>query len=515
MTPPTESTPRRRALLSVYDKTGVVTLARTLVDLGWELISSGGTHRTLTEAGMPVLAVADVTGAAEMLGGRVKTLHPAIHGGILADRSPDHAAQLADRNIAPIDLVVSNLYPFVAEPSIEQIDIGGPTMVRAAAKNHAHVGIVVDPEDYAAVIAELRDGDLSSATRQRLARKAFAHTAAYDAAIVGWFDDQSAHDEDTESVMPPTLHLALSKQADLRYGENPHQSGALYTATHGADSWWDEATQHHGKAMSYLNVYDTQAAWSLVHQIGNLDQPAAVVIKHANPCGAAVAPTIAEAYRRAHEGDPVSAFGGIVAINRTVDSSVAEAIGDVFTEVVIAPDFEADALEALMTKKNIRLFSATAPNTGRLNLRSIAGGWLAQTPDAVHVDRAAWTVATDRHPTPGEWSDLEFAWRLAARVTSNTIVLAKDLQAVGIGAGQQNRRDAGRIAADKADGRAVGGACASDAFFPFRDGLDAAIDAGCTAVIQPGGSIRDEEVIGAANDAGIAMVFTGQRHFLH
>jgi len=508
----------RTALLSVYDKEGIVEFATALAGFGWQLVSSGNTARTLREAGVEVREVAEVTGAAEMLGGRVKTLHPNIHGGILADRSqPSHVAELVGRSIDPIDLVVSNLYPFVAEPSIEQIDIGGPTMVRAAAKNHEHVGIVVDPSDYALVLDELATGDLSLATRRSLARKAFAHTAAYDAAIVGWFDDDVIEPDDAApeaaSVLPPTMHLALEKTGDLRYGENPHQQGARYRFVYGA-GWWDSAVQHQGKAMSYLNVYDTEAAWRLVHAIAD-DEPAAAVIKHANPAGAAIAADITAAYQAAHAGDPVSAFGGIVAVNRPVPASMAEAILDIFTEVIVAPGFDADARELLAAKKNLRLIEAQPPTASRWHLRSVDGGLLVQTADTVNLDHASWTVATDRAPTDSEWADLLFAWRVAARVSSNCIVLAKDRQAVGIGAGQQNRRDAGRIATEKAAGRAAGGACASDAFFPFRDGLDAAIEAGCTAVVQPGGSMRDDEVIAAANEAGLAMVFTGERHFLH
>lgn len=515
-----------RALLSVWDKTGIAELGRSLVDLGWELISSGGTFAALTDAGVPVLAVSNVTGAPEMLGGRVKTLHPAIHGGILANRSePSHLADLQANGIAPIDLVVGNLYPFTAEPSVEMIDIGGPTMVRAAAKNHDHVGIVVDPADYPRVVEELTAGELSAATRRRLARKAFAHTAAYDAAIVDWLDaNEEGVGEDggqADASLPETIHLALVKTGDLRYGENPHQQGARYRHVHGPESWWDSATQHHGKAMSYLNVYDTDAAWTLVHAISATETPAAVVIKHANPCGAALGQTITEAWKRAHAGDPVSAFGGIVAVNATVPKSLAEGLGEVFTEVIVAPGYDDDAMVILQRKKNLRILTARPPVGGRLHMRSVDGGLLVQTTDVVPadasgaVDRSGWSVATDRSPTEDEWRDLTFAWRVAARVSSNCIVMVKGAQAVGIGAGQQNRRDAGRIAADKADGRAVGGACASDAFFPFRDGLDAAIEAGCTAVVQPGGSIRDDEVIDAANDAGIAMVFTGERHFLH
>jgi phosphoribosylaminoimidazolecarboxamide formyltransferase/IMP cyclohydrolase len=497
-----------RALLSVYDKTGIVDLGRALVGLGWDLVSSGGTARLLADEGVPVTEVAQITQAPEMLGGRVKTLHPVIHGGILADRSnPDHVADLDGRGIRPIDLVVANLYPFTSDPSIELIDIGGPTMVRAAAKNHAHVGVVVDPDDYGPVLAELRTGGtLSDNTRRRLARAAFAHTAAYDAAIVGWFD------EDAADALPESIHLALERVQDLRYGENPHQVGARYLQA-GRSGWWDRTVVHGGKAMSYLNVFDTEAAWRLVHSLGG--EPTAVVIKHANPCGAAVGADIAEAYVAAHRCDPVSAFGGIVAVNRTVTMAMAEPMSEVFTEVVVAPSYEPDALAHLQERRNLRILEAPEPNWPAHEVRSVDGGLLVQTTDVVSLDRSEWTVPTRRSPTEAEWSDLEFAWRVAARVSSNTIVLVKDLCAVGIGVGQQNRRDAGRIAAQKADGRAVGGACASDAFFPFRDGLEAAAEAGATAVIQPGGSVRDDEVVAAADEAGIAMVFTGERHFRH
>ncbi len=505
----------RRALLSVYDKEGLVAFGAGLIELGWELVSSGGTAAALRDGGCAVLDVSEVTQAAEMLDGRVKTLHPNIHGGILADRSkPDHLQTLADRGIAPIDLVVSNLYPFTTEPSIETIDIGGPAMVRASAKNFDAVGIVTDPSDYDVVLAELGSGDLSATTRRRLARKAFAHTAAYDAAIVTWLDATSEQPTEAEAApaLPETLHLSFVRDDVLRYGENPHQVGARYRPAH-QDTWWNTVTQHGGKAMSYLNVYDTEAAWRLVHSLGS--DPAAVVIKHANPCGAAVADDLTTAYERAHACDDVSAFGGIVAVNGPLPASLAEALAPVFTEVVIAPSFEPEALALLQEKKNLRILEAAPPEAGELEVRSLGHGLLVQTPDVVTVDRRAWTVATKREPTEAEWNDLELAWRIAARVMSNSIVLVKDGQAVGVGAGQQNRRDAGRIAAEKAAGRAAGGACASDAFFPFRDGLDAAAEAGATAVIQPGGSIRDDEVIDAANEAGLAMVFTGERHFRH
>ncbi len=494
-----------RALLSVYDKTGVVDLARRLHELGVDLVSSGGTAAAIAESGVPVTDVADFTGYPAMLGHRVVTLHPMVHGGILADRSdPSHLADLETYGIPTIDLVVVNLYPFRSNPSVDLIDIGGPTLVRAAAKNHAHVGVIVDPADYTEVLGELAmKGALSKRLRRRLARKAFAHTAAYDAAIVDWFD------EDVEGL-PETLHVAGTRAETLRYGENPHQVGARYTF---GDSCWDDAVQHGGKEMSYLNVYDADAAWRLAWSLG--DDPAAVVIKHANPCGAAVDADITEAYRKAHECDPKSAFGGIVAINRPMPVSLAEALAPVFTEVVVAPGYEEGALEVLTAKKNLRVLTARPPVVPPVDIRTIEGGLLVQTPDVVSTDRSGWKVVTERQPTEAEWADLELAWLLAARVTSNTIVLVKDRQAVGIGAGQQSRVDAGRIAALKADGRAAGGACASDAFFPFRDGLDAASEAGATAVIQPGGSIRDQEVIDAANEAGMAMVFTGERHFKH
>ena len=497
-----------RALVSVYDKTGVIDLAQRLVALGWEIISSGGTSSALADAGIPVIPVEQVTGAPEMMDGRVKTVHPSIHGGLLADLSnPGHVKDLDDRGIVPIDLVVSNLYPFRSDPSVEQIDIGGPAMVRAAAKNHERVGVVVQPDDYRAVLEELeRDGALSDATRRRLARAAFEHTSAYDTAIADWLTDAD------DGELPPTVALTLERQEVLRYGENPHQTGARYRIA-GQASWWDQASQHQGKAMSYLNVFDADAAWRLVYSLG--DDPAAVVIKHANPCGAAVADDIATAYRRAHDCDPVSAFGGIVAVNRMVTPEMAEAMADVFTEVLIAPEYTDAALALLTKKKNLRVLHAAPPEAAELEIRTLGGAALVQTPDTVTMDRSTWQVVTERAPTDDQWADLELAWRVAARVGSNCIVLAKSRQAVGIGAGQQNRRDAGRIAAAKAAGRAMGGACASDAFFPFRDGLDAAAEAQCATVIQPGGSVRDQEVIDAANEHGMAMVFTGERHFRH
>jgi phosphoribosylaminoimidazolecarboxamide formyltransferase / IMP cyclohydrolase len=502
------------ALLSVFDKSGIVEFASSLHELGWNLVSSGGTARAIAEAGVPVTDVAELTGLPAILGHRVVTLHPKIHGGILADPTDaEHVADMEHHGIDPIDLVVVNLYPFSSDPSIELIDIGGPAMVRAAAKNHAHVGVLVDPADYDAVLGELRsDGSLGDDMRRRLARTAFAHTASYDAAIVTWFDETTLADAaDAVPGLPPSIHLALELAQPLRYGENPHQQGARYRQA-GAASWWDSMTQHGGKELSYLNVFDTEAAWRLVHRF---DDPACVVVKHANPCGVAVAGDITEAYIRANACDPVSAFGGIVAANRTVTADMATALGDVFTEVVIAPDFEPEALEIFSAKKNLRVMSANAASPLPFDVRPVDGGLLVQQPDPVAGRSDAWRVVTSTQPTDAQWADLEFAWQVCAAVSSNAIVYAKDLQAFGIGAGQQNRLDSARIAAERSAGRASGGACASDAFFPFRDGLDAAAAAGIATVIQPGGSVRDDEVIAAADEHGIAMVFTGQRHFRH
>jgi phosphoribosylaminoimidazolecarboxamide formyltransferase/IMP cyclohydrolase len=502
------------ALLSVFDKSGIVEFARSLHELGWDLVSSGGTARAIADAGVPVTDVAELTGLPAILGHRVVTLHPKIHGGILADPTDaEHVADMEHHGIEPIDLVVVNLYPFSSDPSIELIDIGGPAMVRAAAKNHAHVGVVVDPADYEPVLDELRaDGTLGDAARLRLARTAFAHTAAYDAAIVTWLDETTLADSTDEAPgLPPSIHLALELAQPLRYGENPHQQGARYRQA-GAASWWDSMTQHGGKELSYLNVFDTEAAWRLVHRF---DDPACVVVKHANPCGVAIAADITEAYVRANACDPVSAFGGIVAANRTVTAEMATALGDVFTEVVIAPDFEPEALEIFSAKKNLRVMSANAASPLPFDMRPVDGGLLVQQPDTVAGRTDAWRVVTTTQPTDEQWADLEFAWQVCAAVSSNAIVYVKDLQAFGIGAGQQNRLDSARIAADRSAGRATGGACASDAFFPFRDGLDAAAAAGVASVIQPGGSVRDDEVIAAADEHGIAMVFTGQRHFRH
>jgi len=492
------------ALLSVYDKSGIAELAGGLHRLGWKVVSSGGTAKVISAAGTPVIDLAELTGVPAILDHRVVTLHPKIHGGLLADpTNPQHHADMAQHDIEPIDLLVCNLYPFADNPSIELIDIGGPAMVRAAAKNHAFVGVVVDPADYGPVLDELRaDGSLSATTKRRLAAHAFARIAAYDAQIATWFDD---------AVLPDAMHLSMTKVQTLRYGENPHQSGARYRIE-GRRSWWDEAVQHGGKEMSYLNLYDTEAAWRLVQRF---DRPACVIVKHANPCGVAIADDITDAYVKANACDPVSAFGGVVALNRRVPKALAEALSAVFTEVIAAPEIDDDAIAILTQKKNLRVLTGPAPFGASVDVRSIDGGLLVQDVDTVDLDRSAWRVVTSHEPTDEQWDDLQFAWQVCAAVSSNAIVYVKDLQAFGIGAGQQNRLDSARIAGERSAGRASGGVCASDAFFPFRDGLDAAAAAGIRAVIQPGGSVRDDEVIAAAEENGIAMVFTNERHFRH
>jgi phosphoribosylaminoimidazolecarboxamide formyltransferase/IMP cyclohydrolase len=518
-----------RALLSVYDKTGLVELATGLSDLGWELISSGGTSATLAEAGIDHTGVAELTGAPEMLGGRVKTLHPTIHGGILADRSePEHLAEVERHGIGLIDLVVCNLYPFPSDPSVELIDVGGPTMVRAAAKNHAHVGIVVSPAEYPAVLAELREhGSLSEATRRRLARDAFAHTAGYDAAIVEWLDELESPPSGTSgadlfgaaALLPPSLHLTLERAGSLRYGENPHQHGARYRIA-GQHSWWDDVVQHGGKELSYLNIFDTDAAWRLVHELlaDQGKEQAVAIIKHANPCGVALHADLVVAYQRALDCDPQSAFGGIVAIGGPVTLSVAEAIAaGPQADVVIAPAYEKAALAQLASKrKATRLLSAPSPEPLVRQLRGLGASVLVQDADRFLAEPSTWEVATKAQPTDAQWRDLALAWRVCARTTSNAIAVVADGQAVGVGAGQQSRVVAAEIAVAKAGTRAVGGAAASDAFFPFPDGLLVLADAGVVAVVQPGGSIRDAEVVAAADEAGMAVVTAGgERHFRH
>jgi phosphoribosylaminoimidazolecarboxamide formyltransferase / IMP cyclohydrolase len=521
-----------RALLSVYDKTGIVDLARELADMGVDLVSSGGTAAALREAGLAVTDTAEITGFPAILGHRVVTLHPKVHGGILADPSdPAHAADMAAHGIEPFDLVVVNLYPFGADPATfehgaggaeDLIDIGGPAMIRAAAKNHASVAVLTDPADYPAVLEEIRaEGRVGAATRRRLARTAFALTAAYDAAVATWFDSSAgAEAEPGAGDLPPSVHLAYRREPlALRYGENPHQRAALYRAAGGgAEPWWASLTQHGGLALSYLNLYDADAAWLLVHDLAQrFGRPAAAIIKHANPCGAAVAGTLADAYQRAFECDERSAFGGIVAVSEPVDeATVQRMVAAAQADVVIAPAYGPGAIEALAAKrKNTRILEAPAPVRDAWHLRPITGGLLLQDPHRFITGRADWRVVTEREPTEAEYADAELAWRVCGWVKSNAIVLAKDGTAWGIGAGQQNRVESGELAAAKAAGRAAGGACASDAFYPFPDGIDAAADAGVAVIIQPGGSVGDERNIARADERGVAMVFTGERHFLH
>ena len=490
-----------RALLSVYDKTGIEEFARGLVASGWDIVSSGGTAAALTAAGIAVTDVADLTGVPPILDHRVVTLHPKVHGGILADTSkPNHVADMQQYGIDAIDLVVVSLYPFSSKPGIELIDIGGPAMIRAAAKNFDRVGVVVETSQYPAVLGEIRtNGVLSAEIRRSLAARAFTVTRDYDSAIVEWLTDGASR----------SVHL--DRVAPLRYGENPHQEGTLYEIA-GSQGWWRTSEQLGGKEMSYLNVFDADAAWRLVNRF---ESPAAVVVKHANPCGVATAKTIHGAYVRAHECDPVSAFGGIIAVNREVDAATAESINEVFTEVVVAPGFSPEALETLRTKKNLRIVRASVPTAAHVELRSVSGGVLAQDADPVTDDPSAWRVVSDRQPTAEQLELASFAWQVCASVSSNAITVANDFRAVGIGGGQQNRLDAARLACERAGARAIGGVAASDAFFPFRDGLDMLAAAGVHVVVEPGGSVRDEEVIAAANEHGMVLLFTGARHFRH
>ena len=509
-----------RALLSVSDKAGLEPFARALTELGFELLSTGGTYAALADAGLSVRRVAEETGFPEILDGRVKTLHPKIHGGLLATRTPEHQLQLKAHGITPVELLIVNLYPFretVARgapfaETVENIDIGGPAMLRSAAKNHAHVLVVCDPADYERVLTALKEDD-ADALRLPLARKAFAHTSAYDAAIVHWLDRLDSPDKPKTDELPQTLTLNLEHAQTLRYGENPHQTGARYREV-GAKSWWDEAVQHSGAALSYLNLFDAEAAWRLVHEFS---VPAAVIVKHANPCGVALADDAETAYERAFEADPKSAFGGVVALNRPVSEALAaDLLANPKADVLIAPEFAPGTAERLAAKrKNMRVLSAPPPHPAGLELRRVDGGFLVQEPDTVNLDRSRWQVVTKRQPSENEWRDLELAWLVCAYTKSNAIVLVKDMQAVGIGAGQQSRVDASEIAAQKAAGRAQGGACASDAFYPFRDGLEVAARAGVAAVIQPGGSVKDAELTAAADELDLAMVMTGERHFRH
>ena len=517
----TEAVPVRRALISVSDKSGVVELGRALTALGVEVVSTGNTTRILEAAGVAVTDVAEVTGVPEMLGGRVKTLHPRIHAGILADRRrEDHRAELQAQGIEPFDLVVVNLYPFreavsggaSVDDAIEEIDIGGPAMVRAAAKNFESVGVVTGPREYPRVIEELRrSGGLSRSTRLELARQAFAHTAAYDAAIATWFSGVGQRVPDSEEALPERLISVLERRVELRYGENPHQRGALY-GIHGGGDPLGGAEVLQGKEMSFNNWLDAEAARALASMF---DRPAAVIVKHHNPCGVALADGPAEAYERALDSDRVSAFGGIVAFNTDVDDRAARAMAGVFTEVVIAPTFTEGALGLYAEKANLRVVRAPAAEPGTLEVRFVDGGALVQDMDAIVETRSDMKVVTSVEPTEGQWEDLLFAWTVAARVKSNAIVIARDLATVGIGAGQMNRLNSVGLAASQAGERARGASLASDAFFPFRDSVDRAAEAGVAAIIHPGGSIRDEDVIGAAEEHGVSMVLTGRRHFRH
>jgi len=508
--------PVRRALLTVYDKTGVVELGRALVELGATLVSSGGTAQTLSDAGLPVTPVEEVTAFPEMLGGRVKTLHPKIHGGLLADRRrPEHVEELAEHGIEPFDLLVSNLYPFretVAsggglEDVIEKIDIGGPAMVRAAAKNFASVGVVVDPARYGELVLELRrEGGLTLETRRASAAAAFAHTAAYDAAVAAWFAGQ-----DADGALPGFVGLAFEKAGDLRYGENPHQRGGLYAEVDGPGVLGG-ANVLQGKEMSFNNWLDVDAAYALASA---LPENAAVIVKHNNPCGVALGATPAEAYAKAFACDQVSAFGGIVAFHAPCDAPAAAAMADVFTEVVVAPSYTADALTAFSSRQNLRVVQAPIGTGHGLDVRPIPGGALVQDRDLATETPQEWKVVSSREPTEQEWADLAFAWTVAWRVKSNAIVFAKDGATVGVGAGQMSRVDAAWIAVRKANGRAKGAVMASDAFFPFPDAIEVAADAGVTAVAHPGGSIRDDDTLAAAEARGMAVAITGRRHFRH
>jgi phosphoribosylaminoimidazolecarboxamide formyltransferase/IMP cyclohydrolase len=523
----------QRALISVSDKAGLLDLGRALAAKSIEILSTGGSAKTLREAGIPVIEVADYTGVPEMLDGRVKTLVPKVHGGLLGRRDlPDHVAQMQAHGIPPIDLLVCNLYPFeqtVAkggsfEDCVENIDIGGPAMVRSAAKNHASVTVITDPAQYDDLIAAIDAGGTTLAQRRHYAAAAYTRTATYDAAIATWFTGQNGDaDPDlrvTDTVAPQTgeifparLAIAGLKHQALRYGENPHQIAAFYKT--GDRSGVASARQLQGKELSYNNINDTDAAYECVAEF---DRPCVVIVKHANPCGVAVGTDLADAWDRALACDPVSAFGGIIAVNRRLDAASAEKMASIFSEVIIAPDAEPEAIALLARKKNLRLLIAGSlpdPVAGGLTFRSVAGGYLVQTRDSGRVSRDDLKIVTQRAPSNAEYDDLIFAFRIAKHVKSNAIIYARGGATTGIGAGQMSRVDSSRIAVLKGGAHIAGSVVASDAFFPFADGLIAAIDAGATAVIQPGGSIRDAEVIAAADAAGIAMVFTGMRHFRH
>ncbi|HYQ73900.1 bifunctional phosphoribosylaminoimidazolecarboxamide formyltransferase/IMP cyclohydrolase [Cellulomonas sp.] len=522
--------PVRRALLSVYDKSGLVELATALHAAGVELVSTGSTAGTIASAGVPVTRVEELTGFPECLDGRVKTLHPRVHAGILADtRRPEHLAQLDELGVAPFELVVVNLYPFTqtvdsgATPDecVEQIDIGGPSMVRAAAKNHPSVAVVVDPTRYDEVVAAVRGGGFTLAERTRLAAQAFVHTATYDVAVASWMGNVATTTDEVDGVstgFPAWVGATWDRADVLRYGENPHQRAAVYTSGYGA-AGLAQAQQLHGKAMSYNNYVDADAAWRAAH---DHDGPAVAIIKHANPCGIAVGADIADAHARAHACDPVSAFGGVIAANGTVTLAAAEQIAEVFTEVVVAPAYEPEALEVLTRKKNIRLLVVEGAPSAGVELRPISGGLLMQQVDRIDAagdDPTTWTLAAGEAADEATLADLAFAWRAVRAVKSNAILLADGGASVGVGMGQVNRVDSCRLAVERANAgdaeRARGAVAASDAFFPFADGLQVLLDAGVRAVVQPGGSVRDEEVVAAAAAAGVTLYLTGTRHFAH
>jgi phosphoribosylaminoimidazolecarboxamide formyltransferase/IMP cyclohydrolase len=512
----------QRALLSVSDKRGIVDFARGLAELGVEIVSTGGTAAALAEAGLEVRPIDDFTGFPEIMDGRVKTLHPKLYAGLLAVRdNAEHLAQAEEQNIEFVDLICVNLYPFERTAGargaseadvIENIDIGGPTMLRAAAKNHAYAAVVVKPESYDAVLEELRDagGTLSMPTRESLAAEAFAYTARYDTAIARWFAEKS-------DDFPPLFIRAYEKVVDLPYGENPHQRAAYYSQVGARMNVLSQVKQHHGKQISYNNILDLDSARAMVR---DFEVPACAIVKHNNPCGVALGATALQAYEQAYACDPLSAYGGIIALNRPVERELAEAIADQFAEVVFAPGYSPDALEVLTQKQNIRILEdqeRRLPALGEPEIRQVTGGLLVQDRDNSRDERDDMEVVTQRRPSEEEWADLLFAWRIARHVKSNAIVLAKGLSTVGIGAGQMSRVDSVRLSVEKTRdiARLQGAALASDAFFPFADGPALAIEAGVTAVIQPGGSVRDDEVVTAADDAGVAMVFTKRRHFRH
>ena len=514
--------PIRRALVSVYDKTGLEELARGLHEAGVELVSTGSTAARIAAAGVPVTPVEELTGFPECLDGRVKTLHPRVHAGILADlRLDDHRRQLEELDVKPFELVVVNLYPFretVAsgasdDECVEQIDIGGPSMVRAAAKNHPSVAVVTSPERYADVLAAVRGGGFDLAARKGLAAEAFRHTAAYDVAVASWFADGYASDGDP---FPAFAGQAFVRRQTLRYGENPHQGAALYVSADAPEGGLAAAVQLHGKEMSYNNYVDTEAARRAAH---DHDEPCVAIIKHANPCGIAVGTDVAEAHRKAHACDPLSAFGGVIAVNRPVSVAMAEQVAEIFTEVVVAPAYEDGAVDVLARKKNIRVLKVAEAPAATTEYRPIEGGMLLQAKDRLQADGddpANWRLASGEPLTPAELADLAFAWRASRAVKSNAILLAKDGATVGVGMGQVNRVDSAKLAVARAGAeRAAGSYAASDAFFPFPDGFEVLAEAGVKAVAQPGGSVRDDAVIEAARKAGVTMYLTGTRHFFH